>query len=123
MYDASPEVIAALDKGFMQYTHDEAIAILKSCGTIAVSKVQHTKDVKDDPQVLENEMVFPFIDADGRKVMMPSTPVKIGDNTAAKYGQGEELGASTKEILRSLGYTEDVIEDWCDKGIVYAKED
>lgn len=123
MYEAAHELMQILDEGFAKVTSEEAIRVLKGCGTISISKVQHTQDVLKDPQALENEMLFPFKDADGREVLMPSTPIRFGDNKAAKYGQGEELGASTKDILKMVGYDDNTIQDWCDRGIVYAKED
>ena len=52
--------------------------------------------------------------------MMPTTPLRIGDNKAAKYGQPPRFGAHTKETLREIGYSEEKIQDLIDRGIVYA---
>lgn len=122
MFEAAAEVTKALDEGFLKVTSEEALAALKACGTISITKVQHTQEVIDDPQAIVNDMVFPFVDTDGREVMMPSSPLRFGDNKAARYGQGEELGTSTKDIMKMVGYNEDAIKDLCERGIVYAKE-
>lgn len=123
MYENAREVTDILDEGFAKFDSNEVIEKLRACGTIAIEKAEHSQDVIKDPQVLANEMVFPFKDADGREVMMPSSPIRFGDNKAAVYGQGEEFGASTREIMKKIGYDDDTIEDWINRGIIHAADD
>ena len=120
MYEHAPEVIAALDEGFRKLTSDEAIAGLKACGKIAVTKCQHSIDVASDPQAIEDEQVYPWTDKDGKTIMMPATPLRFGDEEPAKIGLGPELGENTVEVMRMLGYTEEQIQDYIDRKIVIA---
>lgn len=114
------EINVALAEGFKKHTSQEAYDTLFACGTIAVSKVQHSKDVPKDEQALVNEMVFPYKDADGKEVMMPATPLRFGDNKAARYEQPDRFGTHTKEMLRTLGYSDEKIKEFIDKKVVYA---
>ncbi len=120
MGEYAPPVTRALTEGFKEYTSQEVYEALLACGTIAVSKVQHSKDVATDPQAIANGMVFPVRDLDGKEIMMPSTPLRFGDNEPATYTEAVKFGADTKETLRELGYGEEKIRELIDKGIVYA---
>lgn len=116
----APPITKAITEGFKKHTSDEVLKALLACGTISVSKVQHSADVATDPQAVANEMVFPMTDADGREVMMPSSPLRFGDNKAARYEQPEKFGASTKETLKMVGYTDEQIQNLIKEGVVYA---
>lgn len=121
MYDNSPPVIAALDEGFKKMTCEEAISGLLACGTIAVQKVQHSIDVASDPQAFANDMVFEWTDRDGKKIMMPATPVAFNDETP-KFTFGPELGEHTVEVMKMLGYSDDVIQDYIKRRIVVSNK-
>lgn len=120
MGEYAPPITRMLMEGFKKLTLKEAYYGLKECGTIAVSRVRHSKDVVKDEQAIVNEMVIPYVDADGREVMMPATPVHFGDNKSARYEQPEKFGSYTKEALRMIGYDEEKIADLIARGIVYA---
>jgi crotonobetainyl-CoA:carnitine CoA-transferase CaiB-like acyl-CoA transferase len=119
-FEKSPPIIAALDEGFKKLTVDEAFNALKACGTISVEKVQHSIDVVSDPQAIENEFVFEWTDPDGKTVMHPATPVKIGDEAHVDFGHGPGLGEHTVEIMKMLGYSNKAIRDYVERKIVIA---
>lgn len=114
------EINIAIAEGFKKHTSQEVYDTLFACGTIAVSKAQHSSEVIADEQAIINEMIFPYKDADGREVMMPATPLRFGDNKAARYEQPGNFGADTKEVLRTVGYSEKEIKNLIEKKIVYA---
>ncbi len=116
----APPITRMLMEGFKKLTSKEVYDGLKACGTIAVSYVRHSKDVATDEQAIANGMVFPVKDLDGKEVMMPSTPLRFGDNEPATYTEAVKFGAHTKETLREIGYDEEKIADLIARGIVYA---
>ena len=122
MYEKAPEVVAIMDEGFSKFTRKEVIEALTACGTIAAAPVLNSIDLVSDPQVLENEMLIESSDEtkDGKKVLIPVTPLRFGDEHPAEYLPGPGLGENTVEVLKSLGYEDDVIKDYIDRGIFVA---
>ncbi len=118
--EGAPPITRAIAEGFKKYPSQYVYDTLLSCGTIAVSKAQHSKDVATDEQAIVNGMVFPFKDVDGNEIMLPTTPLRFGDNKPATYGQPERFGASTKEVLRMIGYSDEKIDELIKTGKVYA---
>ena len=118
MWENSPEVISVMDEGFKKLTRDEAYESLKTCGTIAVEKVQHSIDVIADPQVLANEFVFEWTDSDGKKIMHPATPIRMGDESPAELAYGPKLGEHSVEVMKMLGYSDETIKDYIDRNLI-----
>lgn len=125
MNENSAAVVAALDAGFKKFTRDEAIKALRSCGTIATEVVMHSIDVVTYPQALANEMLVETeaLTPDSKKVMIPTTPLKFGDEHPAAYQPGPELGENTVEVMQMLGYPDNVIRDYIEKGVFIAAKD
>ena len=122
MWENAPEVIKILDEGFQKLTQDEAYQGLRACGTIAVEKVQHSIDVASDPQAIANEFVVPWTDPEGNTVMHPVTPLRVGDEAPPELFYGPRLGEHTIEVMQMLGYSNETIQDYIQKGIVLAEQ-
>lgn len=121
MWDNAPEVIAIMDQGFKNLTRDEAFDRLKACGTISVEKVQHSVDVIADPQALANDFVFEWTDPDGKKIMHPATPIRMGDDKPADVPYGPRLGEHTVEVMKMLGYSSETIQDYINRELVLSE--
>lgn len=121
MYEHAPEVVSVFDAGFQKMTQEEAYQALKKCSAISVEKLQHSIDVAKDPQAVANEFVFEWTDPNGKKIMHPATPVKIGDMAHVELPYGPELGENTIEIMQMLGYSETKITEYVRSGIVTAQ--
>jgi len=123
MYENSAEVVKVLDEGFKRFTRDEVIEALTACGTIAAAPVLHSKDLLEDPQVLANEMVIESGDVsrDGKKIMIPVSPLRFGDEHPEEYLSGPGLGQHTVEVMQMLGYEDSIIKDYIDRGIFTAQ--
>lgn len=124
-YEKAPAVVAALDEGFKKFTRDEVIDALSACGTIAVEKVMHSIDLVTYPQAVENEMLVPTeeLSPDGKPIMIPTSPLKFGDEHPAEYIPGPKLGDSTVAVMKMLGYSDADIQDQIDRGIFIAAQD
>jgi crotonobetainyl-CoA:carnitine CoA-transferase CaiB-like acyl-CoA transferase len=123
MYDRAPAVVAALDEGFKKFSRQQVVDALKTCGTIAVEEVRHSNELLADSQALANEMLVESSDVtqDGKRVMIPATPLKIGDETPVEYLPGPRLGEHTVEVMKMLGYSDETIKSYYDRRIVIAE--
>lgn len=118
MWENAPAIIEILDEGFKQITRDQAYDALSACGTISVEKAQHSVEVATDPQAIENNFVVEWTDPDGKKIMHPVTPVRIGDHEPPELYYGPKLGEHTEEVMKMLGYSDDAIQDYIAREIV-----
>ncbi len=119
-WEHAAEVTAIFDEAFKNFTRDEIYEGLKACGTISIEKASHSIDVTKDEQALINGFLKPFVDTEGKTIMHPTTPVKIGNNDSADPLYGPKLGEHTVEIMQMLGYSDDEIKNYVDNKIVIA---
>lgn len=121
MNEHAPEIVEVLDEGFKKFTRDELVAKLKECPTISVEPVQSSADTINDPQAEANNYFIDHTLADGRTIKMPACPVKFGDNGANEVGPVPELGHDTRDILASLGYSEEEVNAMIESKAVLAE--
>lgn len=79
--------------------------------------IQNIYDLKKDPQVIANEMIFPM-DVAGTTITMVSGPTAF-DGTArpAVANPAPALGAHSEELLSEIGYSADAIADLRARGV------
>jgi len=97
---------------------------------IAYDRVQHIKEVLDDPQALENMYIVPMANKDGTVTKQPATPIRfalteptcIEDIAPTMDRQAPMVGEHSAEILREYGYSDADIERFlADKVITIEK--
>ena len=124
MYDGAPELVRIFDEAFAKMTQDEAIAALESIDA-PVARVNSTKEMMTDPQVLANKYVYqleasvPPKDAESADIWVPASPIKFNDIDSGVVGQqrGPALGEHSVQILKEFGYTDEQIQDMLDRKI------
>ena len=125
MYEGAPELVAILDEGFAKMTQDEAIAAMKGIDA-PVARVQQTKDLLTDPQVLANKYIYkleatvpPEGCGEDREIWVPSSPLKYNDVDSGVIGnqKGPRIGENSVEILKEYGFSEEEIQAMLDKGV------
>ena len=106
-----------------QYTKQEVIDICDKAG-ICFAPIARPEDLFDDPQLNQGdfglmETTFPS----GEKTKMPRLPVQIGDYDLGKRSDPPAvIGANTREVLESIGYTSELIRELADKKIIAGVE-
>ena len=77
-------------------------------------------EVSSDPQAIENGYMVPveYPDTEHTKVMMPNPPIEFSDYSRRDYKPTGMIGEDTEEVLKSLGYSEDEINNMRKSGAV-----
>lgn len=77
---------------------------------VCYAKIQTLNEVLSDPLFLEREMVMEIDGQDGHREKILGIPVKLSETPGAVKSLPEPFGASTREVLVGLGYSEAEIE-------------
>lgn len=96
--------VAILREAFSKLSRDEAIAAL-SRHNIVCGKIAHMRDLWSDPQVLANGYVRPVNFQNGHSALYPEVPVRFEGYAAKTGAPAKPVGADTREVLESVGYT------------------
>ncbi|MDR3258008.1 MAG: CoA transferase [Fusobacteriaceae bacterium] len=113
----APELIEILETEFIKYTQAEMVEKLTNAD-IAHERIQHIKEILTDAQAIENNYIHEFTNRDGSKNKMAMTPIKFGNIEVNLTSDAPLIGEHSVEILKELGYNDDVIKEYLDKGIV-----
>jgi crotonobetainyl-CoA:carnitine CoA-transferase CaiB-like acyl-CoA transferase len=111
--------LPAVEEMIKTYTKQEVIDICDKAG-ICFAPIARPEDLFDDPQLNQGrgpllETTFPA----GVKTKMPRLPLQIGDHEFAKRSDPPAaIGADTREVLTSLGYSVDDIDALVERNVV-----
>ena len=125
----SSELVEILSAEFAKHTVDE-IAAMFARADIAYDRVQHIKEVLDDPQALENMYIIPVENRDGTVTKQPMTPIRFATTEPARIEdiaptmerQAPLVGEHSAEILKEHGYTDEDIQKLVDSKVVYIEK-
>lgn len=117
MNENAPELVRILDGIFATMTQDEAIERLESVD-FACARVTSTEDLFSDPQAEANHYIRKYTNSEGKKMMVPATPVKFGDLENEEMRLGPKLGEHSAIVLKELGYSDAEIQSLMSKNIV-----
>lgn len=99
------ELVALLDEAFARKSLAEWRAILDGAGLV-FGVVATMDDVPADRQMIENEVLVRFGDAD---MMTVNSPIFVSGESKVQPRQPPELGQHSDAILTELGYDADAI--------------
>ncbi len=111
------EILQSMRQTFKQKSLDEWDAILAGLD-ICWGRIQSTKEVLEDPLFLQRETVVEIEDKDGKKSKTIGVTVKLSDTPGTIRTPPVDFGESTAKILQKMGYTEEDIKEFEEKGVV-----
>lgn len=100
-----------------QHTRKEIEAIFAEYGQL-YSPIYTISEMMEDPQVNHREMIQDF-EYRGTKYKDKGIPVKMSKTPGEIKSNPPEKGQHTNEVLESLGYEKDVIEEFREKGYIF----
>ena len=80
--------------------------------------IQNLNEILQDPVFREREMVVDMVQNNGEKTVALGVPIKLSETPGKIRTPPVGFGESTADILQELGYTEDQIETFQNKGVV-----
>ena len=110
------EILDFMRKTFKKKTLDEWEAELADLD-VCWGRVQNLDEVLQDPLFREREMLVDIRQKKRGKITTLGVPVKLSETPGTVRTPPVDFGESTVSILQELGYTEDQIKTFADKGV------
>ena len=111
------EIKEIFKETFLTKTRDEWFELSKS-NDICITPVYEINEVMDDPQVKAREMIIDFEDSRVGTIKYLGMPFKLSDTPGTIRMQSPGYGEHTGEILRSLNYSDEQIQDLLKEGVI-----
>ena len=110
------EILDFMRKTFKKKTLAEWEAELADLD-VCWGRVQNLDEVLQDPLFREREMIVDIRQKKGGKIETIGVPVKLSETPGTVRTLPVDFGESTVSILQELGYTEDQIKTFANKGV------
>lgn len=110
LVDMAETVVPMFEKAFLKKTSKEWLKIFSDLDIVS-GKVGHFADVLEDEQAWANDYLQKYHCTNGEERILPSCPIRFGNNGAFPFGKPIMYGESNNEVLHSLGYSDEQIEN------------
>lgn len=116
-----PEVIAALRRGYAQTSTETVLNGLTEIGLVH-ARLRNPREISTDEQAWDNGFVREVTLEGGESLVLPNSPVHFGSVRETPYQLAPALGRDSREILRSLKYTDAEIDTMVKSGCLGVQE-
>lgn len=115
----SAELVDMLDEAFGKFTKEEVAARLDE-NSLAWAPVQTLAEVAADPQVMAAGGIteVPSAAGDGSSFRSPASPIRFPGAADGPRGASPRPGEHSREVLKSLGLSDDRVDALFDAGVV-----
>ena len=117
MREHADAVVPLFEKAFAKKSSAEWLQIFKELDVVC-GKLYHYADVLRDEQTWANQYLQKYQCTNGAVRIITTNPVRLGSQGVLKCGAPAEYGAATKDVLLSLGYQEDQVQELETKGVL-----
>lgn len=114
------QIIDVLEKEIATKTRGEWLEIAKK-SDICVSPAYELDEIIDDPQIQARNMILEFEDSRVGIFKYLGMPFKLSETPGSIRFRAPSYGEHTLEVLRTLGYKEEEIEQLESKGVIVPK--
>ncbi|MFX0137867.1 MAG: CoA transferase, partial [Candidatus Hodarchaeota archaeon] len=111
------DVFKEIQKEFLKKTQKEWIEIFKNLDA-CVMPVKSFAEACEDPQIKARNMVVEMDHPRFGKIQNIVSPIKYSRTPLKIRELAPKLGQHTKEILKSLGHSDEEIRDFKKKGVI-----
>ncbi|MDH0097823.1 CoA transferase [Ectopseudomonas hydrolytica] len=111
------ELYEVIDRWTASLPLSEVEATLRGA-EVPASRIYSAEDMLKDPQFLAREMFLSAQLPDGKAFKMPGIVPKLSDTPGAVHWTGPALGEHNAEVLSSLGYDAQQIEELRNQGAI-----
>ena len=110
LFEAITEAIGALPLETFRARMDE--------GLVTYGHAAHNRELVDDPQLIDNEMIVPTEAGDPDYPRTVMNPIRIKDEAKRPPRRAPEIGEHTDEVLIELGFDLETVADMRSRGVV-----
>ena len=86
---------------------------------IAFSIAQSWEEMLEDPQAWDNDCFYKMTYDNGAERTLVRLTVKFAEMGTPEYKKGPLIGEQSEDVLKELGYSEEKIAEFKEKGIIY----
>ena len=115
------ELTAIFDEAFAKLTVEEAVRNFEAYD-MAISAYYPGLFSVTDEQADANGYYQDITREDGKKIRIPASPVKFGDDAPCARTDVTVFGGATREIMKRYGYSGEEIQSYIDDGIVISAD-
>jgi crotonobetainyl-CoA:carnitine CoA-transferase CaiB-like acyl-CoA transferase len=111
------EITGFMRAAFSKKTLAEWETVLSS-EDVCWGRIQNLQEVLDDPLFIEREMITEYTAKTGEKRKALGVPIKLSETPGAVRTPPPAFGENTGDILRELGYENERIKEFGEKGVI-----
>jgi formyl-CoA transferase/CoA:oxalate CoA-transferase len=111
------ELTQILQKVFATKSSREWVELIEAAG-VPCGPVLSLSEIFEDPQVLHRRMVEEVQHPKAGKIKVVGVPFKLSDTPASIRTPPPTLGEHSNEVLRSLGYGDEEIDELAKSGVI-----
>ncbi|EQF10850.1 isocaprenoyl-CoA:2-hydroxyisocaproate CoA-transferase HadA, partial [Clostridioides difficile] len=111
------DLVKIVGEAMLEKTLDEWSALLEEAD-LPFEKIQSCEDLLDDEQAWANDFLFKKTYDSGNTGVLVNTPVMFRNEGIKEYTPAPKVGQHTVEVLKSLGYDEEKINNFKDSKVV-----
>jgi len=115
--DAQPELIAALREAFKTKTAAEWLATFEGVDT-CIALVKDVAEMIDDPQIRQRGMIAEFEHPTAGTLKQIAPTVNLSATPGVIKLPPPQLGEHAQEVLRELGYADEMIRQFVEAGVI-----
>lgn len=111
------ELVSVLKEAFLQRTVKEWMSLLERADVLC-APVNRFSDLMEDAQVRANQMIVEQEHPTAGRIPITGIPIKLSATPGTIRTPAPLLGQHTREVLSGIGYSEEELSSFAEKGVI-----